>query len=82
MLIIQMHAMSPLLHEWGVHVAPVPLFRRPWLTGLITRNISNLEVSLNGVKRHVCFVVMETAGERDVSVVKVAGDWSTVDVLL
>jgi len=39
-----------------------------------------LKVTFNGIKRHVCFVVMETAGERDVSVVKVACDWLTAGV--
>jgi len=45
-------------------------------------NSSNLEVSFNGVERDVWFVAMETAGERDVSVVEVARDWSTADVML
>jgi len=42
---------------------------------------ANLKVAFDGVKRHISLVVMETAGERDVSVVKVADDWSTADVI-
>jgi len=45
-------------------------------------NISDLEVSFKGVERHVRFVAMETAGENDVTVVEVARDWSTADVML
>jgi len=37
---------------------------------------SNLKIAFDGIKRHVYFVVMETAGERDV-IVEVARDWST-----